>query len=187
MLCAHSSAVEMAFAANILIVGWVSIYRLQKDKEKELSELLTQVAANEYINEKLFIELAKFAIKWGGKFTSWTWRIGVLTGLVSLAFLYALMLHAPPNLELVGPPHWGRYVVAAAYICPGLMILMFLAGLLSDWLGAMVTSKLEGLLTQANKKLEEDLNRMEGKYSFRHSRHSQYLGAHGTRPSGRNQ
>ena len=141
----------MVFAANLLILGWSSVYRMFRNREQELSLAADELANDRYIQEELSIELLRRLIRGTAKLRSVLWWIGLVFGLASATFLYALMLHGAHDVEVCSGFRW-FLLMLATYVCPACMLSMAAIGIGGNKIATFLTN---GLQSQAETKKNE--------------------------------
>ena len=142
MECAHASAIGMVFSANLLVMGWASVYRLLGTEEKDLKKAADALADNKYSQEELGLQALRFTINATGSVRRFLWWIGLISGLAAAAYLYSLMLHGSPALGVC--EGWGQALFfAAAYVCPAAMLGMTVIGKGGNKVASVIKEKLE--------------------------------------------
>ena len=142
MECAHASAIGMVFSANLLVMGWASVYRLLGTEEKDLKKAADALADNKYLQEELGLQALRLTINATGSVRRSLWWVGLISGLASAAYLYSLMLHGSPDLGVC--EGWGQALfLAAAYVCPVAMLSMTVIGKGGNKVASMIKEKLE--------------------------------------------
>lgn len=162
MECAHASAIGMVFSANLLVMGWASVYRLLGTEEKSLKKAADALADNTYLQEELGLQALRLTINATGSVRRFLWRIGLISGLASAVYLYSLVLHGIPDLGLC--EGWGQALFfAAAYVCPLVMLGMTGIGRGGNKVASVIKEKLEEQAENKQAKTqagEEQFNRM---------------------------
>lgn len=133
MLCSYASAIEMAFAANLLVTALASVYNFLGDRFKDLSNATDGFTKDPYIQEELGIELLGKILKVSNFLRYFFWWTGLSVVAISAPYLYHLAWHVSPDTMVGDGWQWG-FLMFAAYAGPTFMILMTAVGFLcANW------------------------------------------------------
>ena len=153
-LADYASAIEMAFAANLLITAWAAFQERWKNEEATISKAVNDLEKDEYLEEELSFERIRKTINfWHIKGRQFFWRSALFAAVIFALVLYVLMWHLDLNTVRSGSG-WRVLLMASAYTSPTLMLLMVLTWLTGN---ARANSQLQKLKEQAKKKREEGL------------------------------
>lgn len=76
-LCAYSSAVEMAFTANLLLTAWAGVYNFLEDRYRRLASDADDLADDEYIQEEVSIQELRNTLDYWRRIRTTFWWIGL--------------------------------------------------------------------------------------------------------------
>ena len=171
MLCSYASAMEMAFAANLLFTAVASIYNFQWDRQRKLAIEADALAKNPAIQEEVSIQVLQNVITGWGQCRNVLWRIIRGVCLIAALYLYILMWHVSPDTRIDDGWWWWNSLMVAAYAGPISMILMPITGMVGVKHASFWTKKLQkqARINQAasEKKLREAAKRIPRRASRR--------------------
>jgi len=159
-LCAYSSAVEMAFTANLLLTAWAGVYNFLEDRYRSLASDADDLADDEYIQEEVSIQELRNTLDHWRRIRTTFWWIGLAFSVPSAVILYYLAWHGSPDAGVCGFWAWTSLMVMA-YVGPAFMIAMGVAGFWGHKRAMYWRNKLK---QQASKKRAE-ANRRVGELS----------------------
>ena len=127
MLCSYANAIEMAFAANLLVAAWASLYQLYKEQKQAMLSEADKFEQNPFIEEELSIRAFRKVIKRWDRIERFFWWPGLIMGVCSALSLYIIMWHVSSE-TMVGAV-WRFLLMVAAYTGPISMMLMAVTGI----------------------------------------------------------
>ena len=152
-LADYASAIEMAFAANLLITAWAAFQERWKNEEAAISKEVDDLEKNEFLEEELSFERIRQTIEfWHQRGRRLFWRSALLAAVIFALFLYGVAWHFDMDAERCCA--WKMALISSAYTSPILMLAMVVTWLIGN---GRANSQLEKLRDQARKKRKEGL------------------------------
>ena len=139
----YASAIEMAFAANLLLSAWAVVYNFLEDRQKILEEDADNLENNPYIQEELSIEEFRKTITFWSVIRRFFWWIGLCFCLASAIFLYILVWNVSPSTRICDNIYLWYPLLAAVYVGPTSMLVMTCAGMIGNERASSWSKKLK--------------------------------------------
>ena len=98
-----SSALELTFAANVLVLAFGGFYNTMEDRQKELVIAADEFTKNKPLREEISIENLWKIIKVTSRLRKLCWHIGWFICLIASVCVYVVMWHFP-ELDLCAQP-----------------------------------------------------------------------------------
>lgn len=131
-LSVYASAIEIAFAANLLIPAWAKLFdqfwTQQVDSEKSADDL----SEDELIKRELSLRAWKKGTRFIRFVTVFLWRAGLSFCVLGAAALFLFVWWMSPDTLVCGRLWWWL-LYSTSHLGPGLMILMVLIGGFGNW------------------------------------------------------
>ena len=135
----YATAIEMAFAASLLLGTWGALYRALSDQYSELVRDVEKLQAVDVLQSQLILEDLPATLSRDHRKWRWWWRVGLVSCVVTALGIYIVAWLVHPDTRA---GQWIWFVILAPFAGLICMTRMFYLGVQTNTRARDVTARL---------------------------------------------